>query len=395
MNVPRKPKLPCDSATLWENLPYAGYYSESIYAGETYTKFETPKRKTNTLTGKPLPIINNGADKSLRLIGFVGETVSVPIRPEIQGRLLSFSPWLEYKVEWNVSEKCTIGFYTDNYLADNNAATVNRSILLISNCGPCLFTGTSGKYYTSFNSMYVITNKDVTVTLTVTCRAPKEISFLKLEPYVPVPYKTKCGCVYAAETRVTQLDTQVVFVPTSKYIDATNKILTYLVDTSVLLEFSPVVFKALKSVPGEFTLFNLSITGPVINNGEALFTVEFPNRANETEYSTIPGPDNKPRGLNIIPSVSRPNTNANIFFNINGVPKNWTISAFLENERSERIKFQLSSSSDGPELLKYLAESLSVPDSFKAICISVVTNTGDFSDLRPNVRVDILKIFYT
>jgi hypothetical protein len=65
------PDLPCvpkqDAKILWGNLPYTGLYKTSPFVG-TYYNLDTPESNRVTLMGSPLPLKNNGINKTLRLV---------------------------------------------------------------------------------------------------------------------------------------------------------------------------------------------------------------------------------------------------------------------------------------------------------------------------------------
>lgn len=300
-----------DKGILWNNLPYCGVYTESQYAGESFKDITMPTNHKVMLVGAPLPLINNGVNKNLRLIGFARDGGNGPIVVQSLGQLISFSPWLDYKVNWNTSKPCTIGFYTSNYLLGLTSSLMKHRTLLISKHGPCIFSNAScGKFYASeFNEIYVVVDADVTVTLNVATRPLCRVIFPQLQLYKPVIYTTKCGCEYASETKVSTIDQQVAFAPTLDYIDIMTIMRKYILDTSVILDFSQPITRAL--IMQEDPLLELrferttknAITDDFNNTVGVVFQLVFPYRPQSLIYPTIPGPDNLPRGIHIIPSV--------------------------------------------------------------------------------------------
>lgn len=239
---------------LWNNLPYVGLYTESFYSGTTQPTQTLPKSTAMHLIGNPLPVINDGVDKSLKLIGFTTTTVDGPVTAEPNGRLVPFSPWLCYRVTWKTSKPCIIGFYTANYLTCISSELAKRSILHIGKNGPCIFNGNKGRFTTDYlGQLFVITNSDVTVTLCVETKNPGEISFPLLKLFKQVPYKEPCGCVYAIETKLCDVDGAVSFVPVNEYIKVSTAMIDFLLRRSVLLDFTPIVGinRMLNAVPKE------------------------------------------------------------------------------------------------------------------------------------------------
>lgn len=225
---------------LWNNLPYSGLYNESIYSGKTFTSFQLPDTTRMELVGSPLPLVNEGTDKSLQLIGFSTDTTDGPVTVDINGRIVSFSPFLKHEVKWRTSSKCTIGFYTPNYLRDVTEDQDRRSVLLINDRGPSIFKGASGRFTTSYmGQLFVITNKKVAVELWIEVRAPESVSFPNLVLFEPLPYNLPNGCTYAYETKVSNVERDVTFVPKKHYLKLTEDMMAFLVQTSVLLDFSP------------------------------------------------------------------------------------------------------------------------------------------------------------
>ena len=232
-----------DRSTLWNNLVYCGLYNEYPFQDSPIT---APPIKTMTLKGRPLPLISNGPNTSLRLIGFEPTNKIDPLYTIAPWRLITYNQFLEYRVEWSTSSKCKIGFYTVNYLSDPDPILSERRLLVIGKNGPCIFQGRKcGFYFTWVNEFYVITDKDVEVTLNVTCRLPQDFSFPKLNLYKPLSYKIEDGSVFAYETKVTDFSKDITFVPTKKYIKLTAVIRQYLSDTSIVLDFSPVLQRGL------------------------------------------------------------------------------------------------------------------------------------------------------
>ena len=276
---------------LWSNLPYCGLYQESPYQGK-YCNLDTPFLKQITVYGKPLPIINNGVNKDLRLIGFNNQELKAPVTTVQQWRLLTYSPWLEYRVKWLVSSKCKIAFYTPNYLLDTDPSTSQRRTLLISKNGPCFFDDVKGKFYfTNVVEFCVVTDKDVEVKLKVKCRAPCSIYFPTLKLYKPVPYRLEDECIFANETRINDFSRDVTFIPTKKYVHLTAAMRAYLIATSVLIDFTPILqLQKLVAATPVKVLENLSTLSYPIDS--QAFYILFP-QSSTGEYRTIPAPDNK------------------------------------------------------------------------------------------------------
>lgn len=237
------PKVKEYGDILWNNLPYTGLYTESVYAGQTFKNFELPNSTKMSLVGSPLPVVNEGVDKSLQLIGFSTDTTDGPVSVDTNGRLVPFSPWLLYRIKWRVSSKCTIGFYTPNYLTDVTEEQNARSVLLINDNKPSVFKGQCGCFTTSYiGQLFVITNRKVAVELHIEVRAPESLSFPTLELFKPLAYDLPNGKTYAYETKVSQVNRDVTFVPTRSFIDLTSQMKSFLIQTSVLLDFSPIGF---------------------------------------------------------------------------------------------------------------------------------------------------------
>lgn len=152
---------------------------------------------------------------------------------------MTYSQWLEYRLEWKTSNVCNIGFYTANYLIDSDLPLSRRTILL-GQRGPCLFSGKKGGFFfTDVNEMYVIVDADVSVKLKVKSRVPCLLTFPKLLLHIPILYKTQDECVFATETLISKVTEDVVFLPTKKYAELTARMKQFIIDTSVLLDFSP------------------------------------------------------------------------------------------------------------------------------------------------------------
>lgn len=317
--------IPDIDSVLWNNLPYAGSYEESPYAGQTFLEIDTPPITSMHLIGWPLPLANNGVNKDLRLIGFSSVVQEGPITPVVSGFLVSYSPWLEYKVEWTTSKPCKIGFYVPSYMQGTD-----RMLLLISEKGPCFFEGDRGRFKPSWLSqLFVITNKEVEVILKVRCRSPERFTIPRLKLFVPVPYITKCGKVYAKETKLSDEEETISLVPTSKYIHVTKTIRDFLLATSVFLDFRPDV-ELLMSNEG-LVLYEI----PMLRVGESadyIMNIN-PNSFARTQYSPIRNP------LDIITGVALlASTNASDPQNVNlGIVFNASITG-----EGQRVKMTLS-----------------------------------------------------
>ena len=57
-----------DRSTLWNNLVYCGLYNEYPFQDSPIT---APPIKTMTLKGRPLPLISNGPNPNLDLLGLI------------------------------------------------------------------------------------------------------------------------------------------------------------------------------------------------------------------------------------------------------------------------------------------------------------------------------------
>lgn len=257
-----------DKSTLWNNLPYCGLYNSFPIEGKV-TNLDTPVESQVSLSGRPLPLINNGVNKNLRLIGFDFVEEGKAVYTVQPWRLVPFSPWLEYRIKWSTSAKCIIGFYTTNYLSDPDLFVANRRTLLIGNDGPCIFENDKGViYFTETFEFYVIVDKDVTVSLDVKCRAPCELFFPRLKLYKPMPYELEDGTIFAYETKVTSFTGNVVFEPTKEYARLANAIRKYITDTSIVLDFSSTVqsLKFENTPPLELNGLGLIIRGALLND---------------------------------------------------------------------------------------------------------------------------------
>lgn len=226
---------------LWNNLPYTGLYIESVYAGQTFKQFALPPSTKIHLVGSPPPVVNEGVNKSLQLIGFSTDTTDGPMAVDTNGRLVPYSAWLLYKIKWRVSSECTIGFYTPNYLTDVTDDEARRSVLLINDRKPSIFHGSRGCFTTSYiGQFFVITDKKVAVELHIEVRVPERVSFPEMELFKPLTYDLPNGKTYAYETLVSEVDRDVTFLPTTPYIDLTSVMKSFLINTSVLLDFAPI-----------------------------------------------------------------------------------------------------------------------------------------------------------
>jgi hypothetical protein len=262
-----------DRETIWSNLPYCGTYTQP-YADYIV---DVPYIKQVKLVGRPLPLASRGANKSLRLIGFNrGNDLTDPISAFQPWRLMTYSSLLEYRVKWTTTSKCSIGFYVENYLSDSDSFLSNTKTLLIGKSGPCLFKGKRGCFYfANIVELCVITDKDVTITLDIKCRAPRNLHFHKLKLYQSVPYKLSDGTTFARETRITDFDKDVSFIPVKKYIQLTADIKKYLVDTSIILDFTeelqnslltaftqPLLLKNVPAMKIDATIWNSGVYTP-------------------------------------------------------------------------------------------------------------------------------------
>jgi hypothetical protein len=111
--------------------------------------------------------------------------------------------------------------------------------------------------------------------------------------------------VYAYETKITNTERKVSFVPTKEYIKLTAAIREYLISTSILLNFTSTLQKQLVSVTPPLRLHDLSTV--LIDN---LYYVNFSSVASQGPYSRIASRDPKIHlGLTIStePSVSGSN----------------------------------------------------------------------------------------
>lgn len=274
-------KPPCiekqNRSTLWNNLPYCGMYIEGPFEGK-YTNLPTPSLQQIEVQGSPLPLTNNGVNKELRLIGFKEQNLEAPVTTMQEWRLLTFSPWLEYRVKWSLNKKAIVGFYVPGYLTDINRQLSRRQNLLIGRDGPCIFEGNKGTFFFTYASEFcVIVEGDVSVKLNIKCRAPSEIVFPPLKLYKPVLYKLEDCTVYATETKTTEINRDISFIPTEDYIKLTEAIKKYLLDTSVLIDFTPTLRnrKLVTQTPSK-TFNNLKVTaeGDSPNSFSVLFTEE-------------------------------------------------------------------------------------------------------------------------
>lgn len=217
-------------------------YIESVYAGQTIADFLLPEVTKMNIIGGPLPVVNSGPNKSLQLIGFSTDIDNGPVTVDANGRVAPSYPWLEHRIKWRVSSKCTIGFYTPNYLTDVTQEQSVRSVLLINDKGPSIFTGRCGCFTTSYiGPLFIITDKKVTVELLIQVRTPNPISFPSLELFRPLPYRLPNGCVYAYETKVSDVNRDLTFIPARGCITLAAVMKDFLIATSVLLDFSPIV----------------------------------------------------------------------------------------------------------------------------------------------------------
>lgn len=268
-----------DKSVLWNNLPYCGMYTESPFQGK-YTDLPTPNIMQINVQGRPLPLVNDGVNKNLRLIGFEEQIIEAPVTTLQEWRLVTYSSLLEYRVKWSLTRRAKVGFYTTNYLADVNSETSKRRMLLIGEDGPCLFEGTKGTFFfTGAIEFCLIVDANVEVRLNIKCRSPCCIFFPKLELYVPIPYRLENGCVFATETKTSDVNKDVVFAPIKKYVNLTASIKKYLIDTSVLIDFTPTLVRIKEGTPDK-TLENLSLIEYSFTDGN-LYFVKFPENTGE------------------------------------------------------------------------------------------------------------------
>lgn len=281
---------------LWNNLPYTGLYMESAYAGQTYKQFTLPQSTKMSLVGSPLPVVNNGVNKNLQLIGFSTDTTDGPFTVDTNGRLVPFSPWLIYKIKWRVSSKCTIGFYTPNYLSDVTEEQGRRSVLLINDDQPSIFKGRCGCFKTSYmGQLFIITDKKVAVEMLVEVSAPECISFPLLQLFKPKTYELPNGSTYAYETKVSKVNREITFIPTRPYINLTLEMIDFLIRTSVLLNFSPITPMSLmvkNDTPLTLREVNTKSSGARVESNpgdaEVLFFFDF-NEDNIAVINNVPG----------------------------------------------------------------------------------------------------------